>query len=158
MAGTSNMAARRWYIKDHSVGLVTRTRVIAASGDDAVSIGVLRDPSDLLADMKNAYQSPSQPSNDTVVSLRASAGLERTPQLLIYLINKDSEPSEIQMRKPISKRSRGALGAAEDIIGISLWLPGAANTTESYAMHLTVHMPRALIDDADDIAGTGGEE
>ncbi|KDD68788.1 hypothetical protein V466_11855 [Pseudomonas mandelii PD30] len=154
-AGTVSGLNRRWSINGKTVGLVTRSRLIEASSEDAVSIGVLRDPLDLLADVEKEYQVPKQPSNDTISALRTSAELSRTPQLLLYLIDKDSQPSEAQLRKPLADRSRAPLDAAEDILGISLWLPGAANVKGSYATHLTVRMPLVLAADDDDIPGTG---
>ncbi len=154
VAGTASQD-KVWDICGKSVGLVSRSRVKESSHDDAVSIGVLRDPLDLLADIVDDYCVPLRPSNDTISKLRVQAGLENTPQLLLYLIDKDSQPSEAQLRKPEADRSRASLGVEEDIIGVSVWLPGAVNVRTSYATHLTVRIPRVLAVDDDDIPGTG---
>jgi len=144
-----------WHISGESVGLVTRTRLTEASREDAVSIGVLRDPLDLLADIETEYEAPEQPTNAFISHCRAQAHLDRIPQLLLYLIDKDSRPSESHMRRPPNERTRAPLDAVEDIVGVSLWLPGATNVKRSYATHLTVSMPTALSADDDDIPGTG---
>lgn len=154
-AGTSSGLGRPWRINGESVGLVTRSRLIEACREDAVSIGVLRDPLDLLADVEKEYQVPKRPTNDAISALRASAELQRTPQLLLYLIDKDSQPSAAELRKPLTDRSRASLDAAEDILGVSLLLPGAVNVKRSYATHLTVRIPTVLAADDDDIPGTG---
>jgi hypothetical protein len=154
-AGTASGLDRPWRINGKTVGLVTRSRLIEASSEDAVSIGVLRDPLDLLADVEKEYQVPKQPTKEKILELRESAELSRTPQLLLYLIDKDSQPNEAQLRKPLTDRSRAPLDAAEDILGVSLCLPGAANVKGSYATHLTVRMPLVLAADDDDIPGTG---
>ncbi|EJG0097900.1 hypothetical protein DB521_RS11535, partial [Staphylococcus pseudintermedius] len=46
-------------------------------------------------------------------------GLSRTPQLVIYRINKDSKPTNI------SSNGRVPLNFDEDIIGINLMIPSA---------------------------------
>lgn len=144
-----------WEIKGKAVGLVTRTRIKEASREDAVSIGVLRDPLDLLADIDTPYEEPDRPSNELISLCRAGADLQRTPQLLLYLIDKASKPSDSQMLKVPKDGGRASLDAAEDIVGISLWLPGATNVKRSYATHLTVHIPPVLATDDDDLPGTG---
>ena len=154
-AGTSSGSGRVWRINDRSVGLVTRSRVIAASRDDAVSIGVLRDPLDLLADIGKEFQVPKQPSNEAISALRASAELQSTPQLLLYLIDKGSQASDSQLRKPEEERLRASLDAEEDILGVSILLPGARSVGRSYATHLTVRIPPVLADENDDAPGTG---
>lgn len=144
-----------WAIKGEAVGLVTRTRVKEASREDAVSIGVLRDPLDLLADIDTPYEVPDQPSNELIALRRAGADLHRTPQLLLYLIDKNSQPSGTPTRKTPKSGARASLDAAEDIVGVSLWLPGATNVKRSYATHLTVRIPPVLAANDDDIPGTG---
>ena len=156
-AGTS-AKEKQWKVCGKSVGLVTRTRVMEASREDAVSIGVLRDPLDLLADIDTPYDVPDKPSNEVISHLRTKADLHRTPQLLLYLIDKDSKPSDLYMSKPLGERSRGPLDAADNIVGVSLWLPGTTDVRRSYATHLTVRIPSVLASDEDDIPGTGTED
>ncbi|WEA49531.1 Z1 domain-containing protein [Serratia marcescens] len=157
-AGTSAAKEKQWKVCGKSLGLVTRTRVMEASREDAVSIGVLRDPLDLLADIDTPYDVPDKLSNEVISDLRTQAGLHRTPQLLLYLIDKDSKPSDLYMSKPLGERSRGPLDAADNIVGVSLWLPGTTDVRRSYATHLTVRIPSVLASDEDDIPGTGIED
>lgn len=153
-AGTADNA-KSWKIGSNSIGCVTRTRVVEASREDAVSIGVLRDPLDLLADIDTQYETPAKPTNEAISALRATANLHKTPLLLLYLIDKDSSPSDKYMQKPPSERTRAPLNASADIIGVSIWLPGAADIRRSYATHLTVRIPPVLTASDDDLDGTG---
>lgn len=154
VAGTSEQS-RGWNIGGKTVGLVTRTRVTEASREDAVSIGVLRDPLDLLADIETPYDDPDKRTNEVISGLRAKANLHKTPQLLLYMIDKESRPPDTYMCQPPEKRSRAPLDVSQDILGISLWLPGATDVRRSYVTHLTVRIPPALAADDDDLAGTG---
>lgn len=146
-----------WHICGEKIGRITRSRLKNASSDSAVSIGVLRDPLDLLADTDTKYTDSKPPSNEDISRTRNAAGLGKTPQLLLYLIDKNSQPAESEISKPRKDkvREREALGATEDIVGVSIWLPGAKDSTRSYATHLTVKMPTVLSTEEDDIPGTG---
>ncbi len=155
-AGTSGVNNRMWRIGSKAVGLVTRTRLLDASREDAVSIGVLRDPLDLLADIEGEYEVGEPPTNAYISFNRAQAGLDKTPQLLLYLIDKGSRPNESYMRRAQNDQSRAPLEASADMVGVSLWLPGAKNVKRTYATHLTVRIPTALVTDDDDIPGTEG--
>lgn len=127
-----------WKLKGGIVGKVNRTRKGKMTlHDHSVSIGVLRAPIDLFADVdKGKYDcvlssinSKTKMTNKNIGEIRKNAGLELTPQLLIYRIDKDSKKGE--------KGEREDLDFSEDIIGISLYIPGK-QVGSNYAKALTV--------------------
>jgi hypothetical protein len=128
-----------------TVGKVTRTRLEKASDANSVSVGVLRDPRDLLADAASPPELVSGPSNSEIVRARKDAGLGNTPQLLLYRIDQHSVPDP-------GTKGRKKLDTSEDLIGISIWMPGgkpAAN--RSFSTHVSVRIPEELRSDVDDL-------
>ena len=107
-----------WNIHGYNPKGVTRTKLVPGSNGEIVSIGVLRQPDDLIADIDEL-----NPEEKKVVlmkdirDLRSSKGFEKTPLLVIYRIDKDSEPTN-----KLSKR-REKLNFSHDIIGINILIP-----------------------------------
>ena len=127
------------------IGKITRSRLRAASDANSVSIGVLRDPKDLLSDADPSPELPKGPSNSEIFRARKRAGLGNTPQLLLYRIDRNSAPDP-------ETEERMKLGTPEDLIGISIWMPGgkpAAN--QSFSTHVSVRIPEELKSDMDDL-------
>ncbi|MEH6948049.1 Z1 domain-containing protein [Bacillus sp. JJ634] len=132
-----------WEIAGHSVGKVSRSRLGKSAEEDPnfINIGVLRAPSDLYADIDEEglallpedYQDFTKSSMAYVREVRKKAGLSKTPQLILYYIDKDSSPEK-------GSRRRFALEAKEDIIGVSLYIPGQEHGT-SLAASLTIELP-----------------
>ena len=98
--------------------------------DGLIRIGALRNPRDLYLDVDitklgkedKKYVEKSSASN--FLEIRKNAGLDKTSLLVIYFINKDSQPK--------SKDSgRVPLNAPIDIIGITIVLPKQSNGTSS---------------------------
>ncbi len=158
VAGTHDKKGDGWSLPTGSVGRVTRTRLGPMRSDGAVSIGALRDPRDLLADLAGeVVKAPSgQPfTNKYIEKTRKDHGVGHLPQLLLYLIDKNSKPQTQATDKapdgselPISEKARQPLEAQEDIVGVSIWLPGASNgKQQSFVTHVTVNIPAAGIDD-----------
>ena len=77
--------------------------------------------------------------------LRDRAGLETTPQLIIYRVDKNSATS--------SPRTRQNLEAAEDLIGMSIYIPGGRIGT-SYASAVSIKMNTDVFDGDADLEGT----
>lgn len=141
---------KQWIVGGRGVGLVTRSRRGTANGKK-INIGVLRTPSDLYADMtKEMYNSISeefkltqagreernhieeqleeidqkQPKKSVINELRKVAGIGLTPQLLLYRIDKDSKFDKKQNPNTKEADRRYNLNASEDLIGVSLFVPG----------------------------------
>ncbi|MCP2034147.1 hypothetical protein L1279_001130 [Planomicrobium sp. HSC-17F08] len=138
-----------WDINGHKVGLVERTRKGKRSlTNNSISIGVLRAPKDLYADVDpNELRKANIPpdtltaSNARVREVREKVGLDKTPQLIIYRINKDSEVKN-------EKGKRSDLNFGEDIIGLSLLVPGKKN--KNLAKKLTINLKEDSLADLND--------
>jgi len=157
-AGTDPASGRVWQLPDGAVGLISRTRIVPERSDGAVSIGALRDPRDLLADAgpETTEELKRHLNNAEVDRLRNERGVGSIPQLLIYLIDRDSAP-RTTTQVTADGRSRVKLEAKADIVGLSLWLPGVSDRKTSYAVRLTVRIPPALLASDDDLPETGEE-
>ncbi|MBE9917866.1 hypothetical protein G8C92_28095 [Paenibacillus donghaensis] len=141
---------KHWIVGGRRVGLVTRSRRGTAIGRK-INIGVLRTPSDLYADLtKEMYDSipeefkltkagkaereniedqldeidQKQPKKSFINELRKAAGVGLTPQLLLYRIDKDSKFTKEQSENTKEADRRYDLNASEDLIGVSLFVPG----------------------------------
>lgn len=127
---------------------------------DLIDIGVLRDTTDLLADVdvdlisdpvlkKTVTQFIVSGKMKGAAGLRDKAGLDTTPQLIIYRVDKNSTIS--QRAKRYGKRDD--LGADEDIIGLSIYIPGGRIGT-SYASAVSIKMKNDIFDGDADLEGT----
>ena len=107
-----------WNIHGYNPKGVTRTKLVPGSKGEIISIGVLRQPDDLIADIDelNPEEKKVMLMGD-IRDLRRSKGFEKTPLLVIYRIDKDSEPTN-----KLSKR-REKLNFSHDIIGINILIP-----------------------------------
>ncbi len=155
VAGNKPDDTNRWKLPDGSdVGRITRSRVPARSDpDQTVSVGVLRDPADLLGDAILEESEPiRQMGNINVADLRDKGGVGHVPQLLIYLIDKASKARD--QRGVPDGETRADLAVKEHIVGISIWLPGSGDKKHSFVTHLTVEIPQALKTQADDLTDT----
>ncbi|MDK4018313.1 hypothetical protein O0D00_07685 [Staphylococcus pseudintermedius] len=108
-----------WSIHGFSPKKVNRSKLNDRSDNMLASIGALRSPSDLLADVEGENINYNISKISEVMEIRNKNGLSRTPQLVIYRINKDSKPTNI------SSNGRVPLDFDEDIIGINLMIPSA---------------------------------
>ncbi|MDB5937389.1 MAG: endonuclease, protein [Massilia sp.] len=142
--------AAPWPVPGGTIQKITRTRLKDSSDDNSVSIGVLRDPLDLLADVGTELESGTSVKSAAIDDRRKNEGLGSVPQLLIYLIDKSSVPTPTELAKEEEDRVRLPLGVTEDIIGISIWLPPAGEVSKSHVTHLTVRVPDDLAQVADD--------
>src|SRR5699024_9859074 len=111
-----------WFVAGYGVSNVDRSVLIEKEGQPRlVNIGSLRAPKDLLSDITEGKDSEHTRtlSMKQVRQIRRENNINHIPQLVIYKINKDSKP-KIQTKK--NKRSN--LEFSQDIIGISLMIPG----------------------------------
>ena len=119
-----------------SIGKVNRSA--KSREKNAVNIGVLRDPADLYADIN-----PDEVSEETrekllkgglkstdVDEVRYEAGLQDTPLLIIYRINKHSQAK--RKGKESKPTGREDLNTSEDLIGLCVNIPGVGSRGDSY--------------------------
>ena len=143
VAGSTPTPENSWEISGKTVGRVHRSRLADKRSDNGVSIGALRDPKDLLADVRGLGEldlSKAGFSNPEVARLRRKGGVGTVPQLLIYLIDKDSDARPTKVA-PAPRRERASLNAKAHIVGISLYLPGSQGKQKNYVTHVTVNIP-----------------
>lgn len=151
VAGSKPVDGSDWKLPGGKIGMISRSRVPKRSSEGAVSIGVLRDPRDLLADAElGDAEPPKQLPNTAVSEWRERGNVGHVPQLLLYLIDKDSEPRN--QGNPGDGEPRAPLQADEHIVGISLWLPGSGGTNRSFVSHVTVRIPDDLSGIDDDLS------
>ena len=128
VAGKRNAPSGTWVVGCTELPRVERSRI---PGEGLVDIGSMRSGPDALVDVREAVLTPEQrkllKSRTDIVANRARLGMDRTPLLLIYRIDKDSAASG--KRRP--------LGTPQDVIGISVIVPGdrhAGGATTAYAI------------------------
>lgn len=159
VAGKKNSTNGTWTLPNgKSVNKVNRSKKTNQNeiDDNLLDIGVLRDPMDLLADVDveaiddvavkqliSAAISSSKAKG--AAGLRDRTGLNTTPQLIIYCVDKESTAS--------GEGSRLDLKAKEDVIGISIYIPGGRIGT-SYASSVSIKMKNDIFDGDADLEGT----
>ena len=160
VAGIASDANGTWELPNgHIINKVKRTRRVSKLEIDnsIIDIGALRAPRDILADVdiENVTDEELKQAlkDDVIVEKKNSAmafrdksGLETTPQLLIYRVDKDSKISSAPGKK------RKNLNASEDLVGICLYIPGGRIGT-SYASSVSVRLKNDIFDGDADVEG-----
>lgn len=120
-----NSDTRIWQVNGEvSTAMVNRTRKYVSGNDDIINIGTLRSFNDFLSDIPihsladpNLSHMQDVGHNLTALNqLRERLGLGNTPQLIIYVIDRNSKPERKSKRFP--------LNAVHDIAGFSINIPG----------------------------------
>lgn len=125
-----------------------------------INIGALRDPRDLLADIDvDEIDNPvikqevidyiKSGESKSAMAFRDKAGLEITPQLLIYRVDKNSKANG-------SGATRVDLNAPEDLIGLCLYIPGGRIGT-SYVSTISIKMSNDVFDGDADLEGADAD-
>ncbi len=157
VAGKNNSSNGTWGITNSVlVNKINRSRKTnkEETNESIINIGVLRDPKDVLSDVDvNTIEDPvfreemknyiRKGDSKGALAMRDKAGLETTPQLLIYRIDKNSKSSE-------SSGLRENLNACEDLIGLSFYIPGGRIGT-SYASTVSIHLENGVFDGEADL-------
>lgn len=105
-----------------SINKVNRTRRYEDTGDGIINIGTLRSFNDFLSDISVENKETLSAMRNvrhnmaTLNLLRENLGMSTIPQLVIYIIDKNSQPNNNSNRYP--------LNAMEDIVGFSINIPG----------------------------------
>ena len=131
-----------------SVAKVSRTRkVMTTDNTGIINIGVLRAPIDILADVDLDGQPDdvtalfSSIDETKVKEIRARAGLGTTPQLIVYVVDKDSTPKK-------NSKTRKPLAAPCDLVGLCVNIPGGQSGA-NYVAKVAVKLDNEFNDEGD---------
>ena len=151
LAGTDNSSRSYWEASPEvKVRKVIRNQKILGQEEGVLNIGTLRTATDSLADidLENASEELKKrmihPESKDVNDIRIMAGVNNIPQLIIYIIDKNSKAQP-------SSKSRKDLNAVVDIVGICINLPGEERTNNvgSIAINVKKYFGDAFDGDAD---------
>ena len=160
VAGKNNDSNGTWTLPGGKViNKINRSRKVSDNeiDDNILDIGVVRDATDILSDIDIAEISDEQLRKDTIkfiksgiskstMAIRDKAGLETTPQMIIYRVDKNSCPTR-------DSKTRRPLDAVEDLIGISIYIPGGKQGA-NYASRVCIKMKNDVFDGDADLEGT----
>lgn len=136
--GEINSDDNNWSQKYFNWNMVERSKIIDETSKD-YRIQSLRGPGDLFKDIKISEIHDEQlvklvkkGSTKDYLEIRERLGLETTPQLMIYKIDKNSKAGK-------NSTNREDLNAVEDIFGLYISIPGGRRNTD-YVTHLVVNL------------------
>lgn len=132
-------AKSKWKISDFEIGKIERSK--KAKQTEFIDIGSLRSGTDALCDIKVDELNDTQKTlyketvkrRSSIIQNRGGLGMEDTPLLLLYRIDKD-------LGKETAAGRRIKLDSKEDIIGFSIIVAGEPNG-ETHARSITVRLP-----------------
>ena len=152
LAGTDNDNREYWDVSDTiKVRKVIRNQKKKGKIDGVLNIGTLRTATDSLADidLENASTAvinrmKQKLQSKDVTDIRILAGVEDIPQLIIYIIDKDSKARANSVE-------REDLNAQEDVVGICINLPGEdrTNNVGTVAIDVKKYFDQAFDGDGD---------
>ena len=134
---------KQWKLGSHVLTKVNRSakNIFEKVESKIANIGVLRSPADVFADIMDANfeLDSTKIDNKNIEKTREEYGLNNTPQLIIYRIDKNSTA---RIAKDSQKQKRQDLNFDEDIIGIYMSIPGGkTNKPHAKALQLYVNNP-----------------
>lgn len=149
LAGKKNTdGARMVEMSNCTVAPVSRTRKNTPNEvPGIINIGALRAPVDLVADVDLEGQSLevkdlfSKLEEHRLKEIRMKAGLGDVPQLLLYVVDKDSQPRSGSV-------SRKPLNAPCDLLGVCVNIPGGALGADHVA-RVSIKLDDRFADDGD---------
>lgn len=149
LAGRKNATEdEMWKLANCSVAKVSRTRKNTANERyGIIDIGALRAPMDIVSDVDLDGQPDdvkalfSHIDERNVKMIRHEAGLGSTPQLLVYIVDKDSAPKK-------DSKSRKPLAAPCDIVGLCVNIPGGESGA-NYVAKVCIRLDNEFNDDGD---------
>lgn len=142
-----------WDLPIGPINKIRRTRKkIKSDLDTTINIGVLRDPKDIIADIdldgqpKDIVDKVNNFQSLYAKEIRSLVGLDTTPQLIIYMIDKNS-------KSILESETREDLDAVEDIVGLCMNIPGGRRGT-NYTATVSINLKNDIFDDDGDLEGT----
>ena len=138
LAGTDNPNRDIWKVSELiKVRKIIRNQKKTDKIEGVLNIGTLRTATDSLADidLENADNELKNrmihPVSKDVNDIRYLAGMDKVPQLLIYIVDKNSK-----VKQPSPNRED--LNAVEDVVGICINLPGESRTNNTGTVAIDV--------------------
>ena len=125
-----------WTVGSVGVGKISRSK---KNGKDYIDIGSLRSGRDAICDVIPAKLTPEElaafnstrKNGKNIISARASFGLEDTPLLLLYLVDRN---------QGTESKTRSKIESSKDIVGFAIVIAGESSGG-SHAKTLTVKLP-----------------
>ena len=163
VAGKTSNTNGTWTLPDGTeLNKVKRSRKPSKNEleESIINIGALRDPRDILSDIdldsinnpiikKEVLEYINSNQSKAAMAYRDKSGLETTPQLLIYRVDRNSKAMG-------SGDTRVDLNAPTDLIGLCLYIPGGKIGT-SYASTVSIKMKNDLFDGDADLEDTDAD-
>lgn len=149
LAGKISNKNSVWKSPIGPINKISRTRKSRKNeSDETINIGVLRDPKDIIADVdlegkdQRIIKKVKNFKSKEAKVIRNLAGLNMVPQIIIYMIDKDSKAS--------ANSTRIDLNAKEDIVGICINIPGGKRGT-NYTETVSIHLRNNIFNDEGDL-------
>lgn len=156
VAGKSENTNGTWELPNGTIiNKVNRSRKSNKSEleNSIINIGALRDPMDIVADIDvdsiidfevktEIKDFLSHFNAKGAMAYRDKSGLETTPQLLIYRVDRNSKAQKNSVRLDLE--------APEDLIGLCLYVPGGKNKT-NYVSTVSIKMSNNVFDGDTDL-------
>lgn len=131
LAGNQN-GNTKWEPSDE-VSIYIRSHGSSIDSKERISFKALRSPKDVFSDIVSndefKLEKPT-PSNSDIFKIRSDNGLEKTPLLIINIINKDSEAQG---------KSLYPFNAKQHLAGFTIYIPG--HKEGRLARRITVNLP-----------------
>lgn len=139
VAGLDKKDCKTRQLGGRKVCLVNRSQMNSEHNDGKIRIGALRAIKDLYVDINldasglTAFDKAQIKTGDgkRYKEIRKNAGYDKTPLLIIYIIDKNSQPRE-------GVKHRKALDLKEDLVGITICIPQGESITNG--MYVSIDM------------------
>ncbi len=138
---------------DAKVFKINRSAKKDYSNASIINIGALRSPHDLVADIDLSEESDQSViaamnnlNDENTKCIRNKCYLNKTPQLLLYVIDKKSKALK-------SSKNRMNLDLSEDLFGLSVNIPGVSRGS-NYATYVQIDLSNNIFDGEGDLEDT----
>ena len=153
VAGLDKNNAKTRMLGGHKVCLVNRSQIDNGHNDGKIRIGALRAVKELYVDIDLETKSLTDydkaqiksGSSERYKEIRKNAGYDKTPLLIIYVIDQNSQPRKAEK----NNKHRKPLGLKEDLVGITICIPQGDSVNNG--MYISIDMSDNEIIDSGDI-------
>lgn len=142
--GEKRAANSAWEFGEFEINKVVRNRRANNDDYDLINIGALRTGNDCVADVIDETLTKQDREDikhsEKIPVVRKKYGLRKTPQLVIYCIDKDSKATT---------KNKKNLDAVEDIIGLSILIPGVKKGRHGEVKSVSIDLSNYQFDEDD---------